>query len=272
MTSNRSGGWFAAILREPMAIFVLAGGTLFWAYGAASVDEGQTISVSDEFVAKLVAEREMVLERNLTGPEVDLIRRDFIDQEVLVREAMARQLYLNDGRVRHRLADKMFYLLADDISEPTEAELDAFYASHRSEYRTPELITFTHRFFGDDEARARRSLRQEDVGDEGIDFYMGESIERYARAELLPIFGREFADSLATLPIGAWQGPMRSGRGWHVVRVDGRIPSRELTREEIGGRLLIDWRDARLAESRRAQLDDLRANYRIVAAAEGGDD
>lgn len=260
------------LVREPMAAFVLAGGVLFWMYSAAAVDERLAITVSESFITQLVAEREMVLERKLSDAEIELIRQDFIDQEVLVREAMARQLYLNDGRVRHRLADKMFYLLADDIGEPTEAELEAFYDAHRAEYRTPELISFSHRFFGKDEARARLSLRQENVDDEGIDFYMGESIERYARAELLPIFGREFADSLATLPIGAWQGPMQSGRGWHIVRVDGRILSRDVTREEIGGRLLIDWRDARLAESRRTQLDELRANYRVVAAAEGGDD
>jgi parvulin-like peptidyl-prolyl isomerase len=254
-----------------MALFLFAGGLLFWVYSSAAVDERQSIVVSDEFVAQLVAERELVLERKLVAAEVDLIRQDFIDQEVLVREAMARQLYLNDGRVRHRLADKMFFLLAEDIGEPTDAELDVFYEAHRAEYRTPELITFSHRYFGGDETRARSSLGQDGV-DDGLAFYMGSSIERYARAELLPIFGREFTESLATLPVGKWQGPLRSGRGWHVVRVEARIPSRDVTREEIGGRLLVDWREARLSESRRAQLDDLRNNYRIVDVAESGDD
>ena len=258
----------ARALREPLVAFVLAGGVLFWMYSAAALDERPTITVSASFITQLVAERELVLERKLDESEIDLIRQDFIDQEVLVREAMARKLYLNDGRVRHRLADKMFYILADETGEPTRTELDAFYETHRDRYRTPEFITFSHRFFGDDESRARAALPGNDViTDDGIGFYMGESIERYARLELLPIFGREFTESLAHLPAGTWQGPLRSGRGWHAVRVEERIPSRDLAREEIGARLELDWRDARLAESRRVQLDALRRNYEIVTTA-----
>ena len=256
-----------------MAAFVVAGVALFWMYGAAAVDERPAIVLSESFISQLIAERELVMERKLTESEIELIRQNFIDQEVLVREAMTRQLYLNDGRVRHRLADKMFYILSDAVSEPSEAELAAFFAAHRDHYRTPELITFSHRFYGDDEARARAALSGSGVIlDEGIAFYMGDAIERYARPELIPIFGREFTESLAGLPVGMWQEPLRSGRGWHLVRVEARIPSRDLTRDEIDGRLQLDWRDAQLAASRRAQLDALRSNYQIVTTAATADD
>ena len=266
METKRPGGMAARLLQEPFAVFLIAGSVLFWMYSAAAVDERPTISVSEMFIAELVAEREMVLERELRQSEIELIRQNFIDQEVLVREAMARQLYLNDGQVRHRLADKMYYLLTSDVREPTEAELEAFFVENGEKYRTPELITFSHRFFGDDKNRAQSALSNSDVDDNGDSFYMGSSIERYAQAELLPIFGRTFIETLDTLPIGLWQGPFLSGRGWHVVRVEDRIPSRVVTRDELGDQLLIDWRDVKLFEARRKQLDDLRINYRVVAA------
>ena len=106
--------------------------------------------------------------------------------------------------------------------------------------------------------------------DNGIDFYMGNLIERYARPELLPIFGVEFADSLAGLPEGSWQGPIRSGRGWHLVRIDDRVASRSLWRDEVEGRLAIDWRDEQAAVLRRSKLDSLREKTIVIVCCSRG--
>jgi parvulin-like peptidyl-prolyl isomerase len=37
-------------------------------------------------------------------------------------------------------------------------------------------------------------------------------------------YGAEFAARIATLPLREWDGPVQSGFGAHLVRVDARTP------------------------------------------------
>lgn len=262
--SNRTPGLLKRLFGEPLVSFALIGGLLFAIYSVATGSGKPMILVSQEFIDTLVAERELIIERKLTEPERVSIGEDFVDQEVLVREAMSRRLYLNDGQVRHRLADKMYYLLTDDVPEPSADDIESFYQSRRHFYRTPELISFDHRYFGSNEAASRQAYRDKQFDDVGQAFYMGLQIYRYAQPELIPIFGPEFTRQIGDLPVGEWQGPIESGRGWHLVKVRSREPQADIPRAELENRLVTDWRSAQLAEARRRHLDALRGNYRIV--------
>lgn len=263
------------LVSEPLVVFIAIGGLLFGLYYFAPADDLQVIEVHEPFLGDLIAERELVLDRKLTDAEKAAIQNDFIDQEVLVREAMARRLYLNDGGVRHRLADKMFYLLSEPPADPDSAELDRFYEQHRERYRTSELVTFEHRYFAADRDSAELALDAVNNGrepDGSERFYLGERLEKYDPAELAAIFGTAFARELATPETGAWFGPVESGRGWHIVRIEERFPSTDIPREQLEDRLLTDWRGAYIAEARRRRLDELRLNYDIVFSSGSEDD
>jgi hypothetical protein len=253
------------ILHEPLVGFALASALLFALQAGVGGGETPVITVDGDFIKQLVAEREMVLERKLEKSEIDSVVEGFIDQEVLIREAMVRRLYLNDGQVRHRLADKMFYLLGEPSSSPTEHDLQQFYRQHRERYRTPARVTFTHHFFGADRDRARRALVVGDgpPRDVGERFYMGKSLELYAAQELVPIFGNPFTRALEAMETGVWTGPVRSSRGWHLVRIDAWVPPEYVPPEVLGRRLATDWQGAALQAARRRQLDKLRAGYAI---------
>lgn len=257
-------------INEPLVAFVAIGGLLFLLYGFAPGDDVDTIEVSQAFLESLVEEREMVLDRPLTKDERLAIRNDFIDQEVLVREAMARRLYLNDGRLRHRLADKMFYLLAEAAVDPAPGDLDAFYEEHRRRYQTPELISFEHRFFSD-EASARAAAIKGKTAADGETFYLGDRLVDYSADECAAVFGVAFTRTIGELPMGEWIGPLESGRGWHVVRVTNRTPPTDIPRETIEDRILADWHAAKLAAARRARLDALREHYKVIDLAADGD-
>ncbi len=254
------------MLREPLVGFVLIGAFFYGLYFLMSEEEQPRIEVSSEQIARQVADRELVLERSLSEQEKRALRQGFLDQEALVREAMARGLYLNDGKVRHRLADKMFYLLTDDIPEPSEAALQAFYETYADRYRTQERLSFEHRFYANNQARATAAARGtgDSPDDEGVAFYMGNDLKRFAADELVPVFGSAFTQKLGDQPPGVWVGPLQSTRGWHLVRITDREASRQLQRAEVETQLANDWQQHQLMQLRRAELDKLLSKYEVV--------
>jgi hypothetical protein len=72
---------------------------------------------------------------------------DYIDEEVLLREAYREGLDRGDPRIRRWLIDKVEFLLAEEPAEPTPAELDALFREHAEKYRTPRAVSFDHVFF-----------------------------------------------------------------------------------------------------------------------------
>ena len=78
------------------------------------------------------------------------------------------------------------------------------------------------------------------------------------------IFGAEFADALKAMPVGAWQGPLRSGFGVHLVRLSARDEGRVATLDEVRARSRARLRaDARAAEANAAHYKQLRARYTV---------
>lgn len=229
--------------------------------------ESRIIKVSPNRIEWLVGERVHVLGRQPTAAERDEVIQNFVDQEVLVREAIAQKLHLSDGEVRHLLASRMIYLIDEDPGAPSDEQLATFYEDNRARYQTPETISFEQRFFALDRESAARALDERHAAkNAGMPFYAGESFTYMAPPELTAIFGQAFTRELAALPAGLWSGPMRSSRGWHIVQVTGRYESQTITREMLGRQLARDWRDAQLAAHRRSELDAMRARYEIIIA------
>ena len=90
--------------------------------------------------------------------------------------------------------------------------------------------------------------------------------------EVARVFGKEFADALAALPIGGWQGPIRSGFGVHLVQVTAHEPGRAATLSEVRALVERDWLQARTQEAKDALYQRLRANYTVRIGAEGAGD
>ena len=76
-------------------------------------------------------------------------------------------------------------------------------------------------------------------------------------------FGEEFARQVDEAPVGQWAGPIESGFGLHLVRVDERVAGKAPTLAEIRPIVLREWQ----ADERRRQsssfLATLRDKYEI---------
>lgn len=56
---------------------------------------------------------------------------------------------------------------------------------------------------------------------------------------------------LDAIDLGAWEGPIRSSYGLHLVRVDARTPGRMPTLDEVRCAVEREWRNEQREEGRR---------------------
>jgi hypothetical protein len=209
--------------------------------------------------------------------------RDLIDghvrEEVLYREALAMGLDRDDTIIKRRLAQKLEFLTADLAAarEPTAAELAAFFAANRERYRLPARVSFSQIYFSPDrrgptaEQDANLVLAGLQAGtaapatqEQGDRLLLAQPQREQTAQEIEAGFGRGFADAVLRLAPGGWHGPIASGYGWHLVRVDERSEARLPVLAEVEGRVRSDWAYEQGRQANEAVLEHLLARYEVV--------
>ena len=82
--------------------------------------------------------------------------------------------------------------------------------------------------------------------------------------EIGRLFGAIFAENLATLEVGSWQGPVRSGYGLHLVRIDERVDGRSASLDEVRDEVRRDFMSERRNESNDSLMRQLRERYTVI--------
>jgi hypothetical protein len=94
------------------------------------------------------------------------------------------------------------------------------------------------------------------------DYYGDRSSEQLAGE-----FGPGFAQAVAKLTPGSWQGPIESGYGWHLVFVDSLVPGRIPDFEEIEPDVKTAWLADQKEQAWRKAYDEMRAKYTVLLPA-----
>lgn len=266
------------LIREPLFHFFVLGGLLFVLY--ATLNRGAMRSPDEILVdqARLDA-LEAVFERTWQRPPTDAERRQLVDgwirEEVLYREGLAVGLEQDDTVVRRRVVQKMQFMSEGMATSaaPDDAALEAWLQAHADAYRlspryTLEQVYFDPRRHGEDlQARidtalaALRDGRGHGVGDTTL---LPKRMEGASADEYQRIFGGGFAEGLASLPEGEWAGPVGSGYGQHLVRIESRTPGRMPSLAEVRPQVERDLTRARSDEVAETLYQGLRARYKVV--------
>jgi PPIC-type PPIASE domain len=257
------------LLREPLVMFSLTAVAVFGLHGLTTENTDNRIEFDAETIAGSLALRQELIGRLLTPNERSEIIDTLIRQEILVREASARGLHLHDSKTRKRLVNQMYFVMTEDAPEPSPAELKGLYETNPEKYMFPESVSFEHVFFETDKAAASAMMDQINAGadvpeDAGDRFWLGNRLEHYTPAQIGTVLGMGFGASLKDLEPGKWTGPIRSGRGWHLVLLEGFTPPQPLPPEELDRILREDWTKAYRARSFQARLGDMRAAYTVT--------
>lgn len=266
---------WAAIRREPLVWFAVLGGALGTAWVLLAPAPAETVRVESETLRSLEKQREDLLGRPLTDEERQQARDSFVDEEVLLREALRRGLQWSDGRVRQRLTRIMRASMSETVPDPSVAQLQAYFQENIDKYTAPESVTLEQVVFpwGEDVTdtelevvleKLRSGASPEGFGRSLV--AVGRRMPRQSRADLVRALGPDFADRVKTLPAGEWQGPVESTQGVHLVRVVERHPPEVATFERVERYLRQEWLVARARELQQEKIDELRAEYRVEIA------
>ena len=108
------------ILREPLLHFLLLGAAIFGAYrllSDARATQPGNIVVTQGRIEALVAAFTRTWQRPPTASEREGLIRDYIREEVYVREAIALGLDQDDMVIRRRLRQKLEFV-SEDLTAP----------------------------------------------------------------------------------------------------------------------------------------------------------
>lgn len=269
-------------LREPLLHFLLIGFALFLFYGYKNdgyVDYDNRIVISKADISRL----QMLWEKKWQRPPVPIELQGLIEQrvreEVLYREALAMGLDLNDSVVRRRLAQKLEFISSDLINqiEPTDAELEEYLAANPEKFEVPGRISFVQIYMNADnrganaEKDALELLDQLTQAGSNVDVYnagdasmLGQQHARLSHYGVARVFGTEFADRLFTLSVGAWQGPVRSGYGVHLVLLEDKTAATQPGLAAVRDNVRNEWQAEQRRSFDEALYKTLRQRYEIV--------
>ena len=133
------------LLREPLVHFLVIGALLFAVFAAAGNGTAAEAGANQIVITPGMVENLKVSFRRAAGRppnarELQAAIDAYVREEILYREARALGIDRDLTLVRTLVAQRMEFLAEGDAAaaQPTTAELEAFYAAHRADYRRPD--------------------------------------------------------------------------------------------------------------------------------------
>ena len=264
------------IAREPTVHFFLIAMLIFGLYGLSSLNQENVLELDQREIDARIFSQEMRRGEALSEEERDLITARYVEEQILVREALTLNLD-NDARIHDMLAQKMLHVLSGDIIQPTSEELQRHYDDNQARYIIPESLDLVELVFDSREPLSEEILTLLDAeagAEEMLALSPGNSdpLPLVTRVDLANIFSDEFAAQVMGAEPGNWTGPFVTNRGQHWIQIGNVVPERLPPLEEIQDRVRLEWinaeEDARLQE----EITKLFNKYTIVISEEPGEE
>ncbi len=268
------------ILKEPLLHFLVLGALIFVLArsndrpSAAPVTIDTRITITAATIDRIAKDFEALQARPPTDAELErLIERKILD-EAYVREGFRRGLERDDPIVERRLREKMGIIAGESaaVPPPTDETLRDFLSANAESFRADPRISLRQMYFdpaklgADPEAELARLLDRLRSGAAvtGHETLLPSHRPDAPLRSLAATFGSAFADRLTSLPVGEWSGPLRSGFGWHLVKVEQREPGKLPPLERIRDEVRDAWEHAEIERRLDAFNRDLLDGYQVT--------
>jgi peptidyl-prolyl cis-trans isomerase C len=252
-------------IREPLVHFLVAGAALFLFMGqfATGDSNDRRITIDEAKVASLAGQWQQTWRRPPSPGELDSLIREYIKEEIYYREAIRLGLDAEDPVIRRRLRTKMEFLETAQVENipPTEGELRRFYEARKVQYAQGPTYSFEQKYLGEDVGAAKAAVVALSAGERtfAAPLDVPATMNAAPSDQIARTFGEEFVQSLRGLPVGKWVGPVRSGFGWHAVRISQitatNIPPLEQIRQDVSNDWRAQTRSAREANAYKTLLE-----------------
>ena len=260
-------------LKEPLVHFLIAGAAVFWLLSGRAPDLGERrIVVNEAVVGGLVQRFYDSFRRPPSQDEIDGMIAEYVKDQVYYREALSLGLDQNDEVVVRRMRRKMEALAVADAeaAEPSEADLQALIDKNPAHYAIDPRTSFEQVYLGGDGDAARiaadAKLAELRAGKtvEPVPAPLPARRDAASASEIAATFGDEFTLALRNLPVGQWSGPVASGLGLHLVRVNARSTAERPTLATVRQRVENDWRAAAVGKAQAKAYADMLKGFDVV--------
>jgi hypothetical protein len=217
-----------------------------------------------------------VWSRYPTEAELGRLVQSVATDEILVREGETLGVSRDVPDMAERIRQK-YQALADArlaLRAPTDEELADWLQMHAADYAAPATVTYSQILLfaagtsGDAERRARRAQIRLNYGARpvrvGLRSPLPAKAWRMGIDEVERDYGASFADALARLPQGVWQGPVMSRYGAHLVRVEALAPGAVPSLDEARAAVTRDYEQARRRRALETTLEAARRKYEVI--------
>ncbi len=260
---------------DPLLGFVLAGALLYALDMTLNRSSDAALSATED--AKRITISPLLLQSIKDPQDKEAFVTEFVRREALFREALQRRMHLSDLIVRRRLIQKMEFLYEElaPVDEPTDQQLAEYVKTHREKYERPAQVSFTHVFFNSDrrgsktkhdasaalEKLAAGQVKPSELGDA---FIHQREFQLKSKQQIAKVLGARFARSVMALEPGKWHGPVRSGYGWHLVRVRIHQSAQANSLEQVRRRARRDWLQEQRKLAKEKLIRQLVQKYQVV--------
>ena len=285
--------------KQPMVQFLIIGGVLaalWWLIVAPEQPDPRRIDVSARDIERFIQFRTRNFSTStserfaaMTPSAQRSIINDYAREEALYRHALSLGLDDSDYVIRQRLVQKVDFIANEQsVSDPTEAELKAFFETHRDEFQTPALVTFAHVFLrketNEGEPIAEPST---DVTDQravamlatlnnlavpahsstqyGDRFPYRVNYVEQSEAVVASHMGESAAHRIFELPVSdAWQGPIESDWGVHLIYKQAHLAAVLPDFLDVAQSVEMRWREEARIAARRLAAEQVLQQYEVV--------
>ncbi len=266
-----SNGGRRPLWRQPLLHFLVAGAAIFALNAARGVTESPNenrIVVTATQVERMAGLWQKTWGRPPSDTELQALVRDHIKEEVYYREALKLGLNVNDTVIRRRLRQKMEFLTTAASAAPDDATLLGYFEENVDRYKVRPVYDFEQMYFaGDDDDRLQDTLALLQSGSAvdnlGDRISLPREMSNAGETDIARTFGAGFYAALNGLDSGGWTGPVESGFGQHLVRINREIPARFPELDEVRRIVEDDWVAEQRAVWQESVFQEFRAGYTI---------
>ena len=267
------------MVKEPLFHFLLFALLIFAYFGLfPSSDNGEAelreIVIGQHQIQRLRDNWMQSWRRPPSDEQLSNLIESAVREEIYYREGLLLGLDKNDSVVRNRMVQKMRFLHSEELPEPTQADLLNWLKQNASNYSSEPLYSFQQVYLGQnyDVSGASALINNLDNGavnlnDVAKQLGVANSFVAASNSLITRKFGSSFADSIASnsLPKSKWFGPIISGFGLHLVRINkvqASIPG-SLDKPATRQRVENDWRAAQGKVLQERIFSRLKQNYTV---------
>lgn len=224
------------------------------------------------FVSDAQKDRIALLWKTQTGEdastqELASLVDNWIEEEVLFREALRLGLDQDDSIVRRRLVQKLGFIAEAQMgSEPEIGELESYYSQNILDYTLPLRYSFRQLYFPDQvsaEAKLSQAKSGEDISSTGTTSMLNDAYAFRSELDIDSTFGSGFSSQLIGLSVLEWQGPIKSSFGYHLVYVTSIHAEEAAPFNSVLDSIGSDYQQFQKVNARQRYVDALLDDYLI---------